>query len=307
MRDHANQWPELPLEAWQPTLDTLHMYTQIIGKVRLAKSPVTNHWWHVALYLTARGLTTSPIPDGEAAFQVDFDLIDHRLYLSHSDGKVKVIPLRGQTVADFYVEVISALADLGIKVTITTMPSEVMEPIPFERDTVHATYDPEYANRFWRILLQTNLVLQRFRSDFIGKSSPIHFFWGSFDLAYSRFSGRKAPDHPGGGLLPLRATREAYSHEVASWGFWPGGGPVPYPVFYSYVYPSPEGFRDAPVQPHDAFFSDDLGEFILPYDAVRLADSPEGALLAFCQSTYEAAATLGGWDRAALEKQRTLE
>lgn len=295
-------WPALPLEEWQDTYETLHMWTQIVGKIRLAQEPLINHWWQVTLYVTSRGLTTLPISDGQRIFQIDFDFIDHHLRISSSDGGIRSIPLVPRSVADFYQEVMSALASLGLKVRIWTTPVEVANPIPFERDTYHASYDAEYAQRFWLILAQTNRVFKEFRARFIGKVSPVHFFWGSFDLAVSRFSGRRAPEHASTPLVADFVVREAYSHEVSSCGFWPGGGPIPSPAFYAYTYPEPAGFRDEPVRPKEAFFSRDFGEFILLYDDVRKAPNPDEMLLDFVQSTYEAAASLAGWDRAALER-----
>lgn len=298
----TDRWPELPYAAWKDTRDTLHLWTQIVGKIRLALTPWQNHSWHVALYVTARGLTTSPIPDGPRNFQIDFDFLDHVLWVRTSDGHYRQVMLRPMTVAEFYAEVMGALDQLGIDVTINTMPNEIPDGIPFDKDTVHASYDEDYANRFWRVLLATCDVLSHFRTAFLGKVSPVHFFWGSFDLAVTRFSGRKAPIHPGGvPKLPDDVAREAYSHEVSSAGFWPGGGPVEYPAFYSYAYPAPEGFAAAQVKPAEAFFSKELGEFLLPYDAVRAARDPDSTLMAFLQSTYEAAADLGQWDRAVLE------
>ena len=298
-------WPSLPLEEWKDTYATLHMWTQIVGKIRFAQTPWINHSWHVTLYVTSRGLTTSPIPYGEKTFEIDFDFIDHRLVIETSGGDVRFIELRPRSVADFYSEVMSTLRDLGLDIRIHTLPNEVADPVPFEKDGQHASYDPDYANRFWRILVQTDRVFKEFRARFIGKCSPVHFFWGSFDMAVTRFSGRTAPPHPGGvPHLPDVVAREAYSHEVSSCGFWPGGGPVPYPVFYSYAYPAPEGFKDAPVKPSGAFYSTDLGEFILPYDEVRKAGQPDEMLLDFLQSTYEAAANLAKWDRHALERDK---
>jgi hypothetical protein len=273
-----------------------------VGKVRLSRTPWLNHSWHVTLYVTARGLTTSPIPYGERAFQIDFDFVDHRLRIETSDGPQWQMPLRAQPVAEFYAAVMAALTDLGVPVRIDEIPNEVPDPIRFSADRMHAAYDPDYAQRFWRVLLQADRVFKAFRTGFLGKCSPVHFFWGSFDLAVTRFSGRRAPPHPGG--VPSLAdaiTREAYSHEVSSAGFWPGGGAIEYPAFYSYAYPAPEGFRSAPVRPEAAFFSQELGEYILPYDAVRTASVPDAALLDFLQSTYDAAADAGKWDRAALE------
>ena len=298
-------WPSLPLEEWKDTYATLHMWTQIVGKIRFAQTPWINHSWHVTLYVTSRGLTTSPIPYGEKTFEIDFDFIDHRLVIETSGGDVRFIELRPRSVADFYSEVMSTLRDLGLDIRIHTLPNEVADPVPFEKDEQHASYDPDYANRFWRILVQTDRVFKEFRARFIGKCSPVHFFWGSFDMAVTRFSGRTAPPHPGGvPHLPDVVAREAYSHEVSSCGFWPGGGPVPYPVFYSYAYPAPEGFKDAPVKPSGAFYSTDLGEFLLPYDEVRKAGQPDEMLLDFLQSTYEAAANLAKWDRHALERDK---
>jgi hypothetical protein len=296
-------WPALPLEDWKDTYATLHMWTQIVGKIRLAQTPWVNHSWHVTLYVTSRGMTTSPIPYGTRTFQIDFDFIDHRLVMETSDGAVRMIALRPTSVAHFYGEVMTALRELDLKVSIHTKPNEVVEPIPFEQDHTHASYDATYANRFWRVLVQSDRVLKEFRSRFIGKCSPVHFFWGSFDLAVTRFSGRPAPEHPGGvPNLPDFVTREAYSHEVSSCGFWPGGGAITEPVFYAYAYPEPQGFKEYPVRPKDGFYNSDMGEFILPYNAVRRADNPDEALLEFLQNTYEAAANRGNWDRAALER-----
>jgi len=296
-------WPALPLEDWKDTYATLHMWTQIVGKIRLAQTPWVNHSWHTTLYVTSRGMTTSPIPYGTRTFQIDFDFLDHRLMIQTSDGAVRMIALRPISVADFYGEVMTALRELDLEVSIHTKPNEVVEPIPFEQDHTHASYDATYANRFWRVLVQSDRVLKEFRSRFIGKCSPVHFFWGSFDLAVTRFSGRPAPEHPGGvPNLPDSVTREAYSHEVSSCGFWPGGGAIMEPAFYAYAYPEPQGFKDYAVQPKDAFYISDMGEFILPYNAVRRADNPDEALLEFLQSTYEAAANRGKWDRAALER-----
>ena len=296
-------WPSLPLAAWQDTYETLHLWTQILGKIRLALSPQINHWWHSTLYVTPRGLTTSTIPYGTRTFEMSFDFLAHHLQIETSDGITRTIALVPRSVADFYQDVMSTLSAIGIDVQIWTMPQEVQDPIPFEQDYKHAAYDPEYAQRFWRILVQADRIMAAFRSRFIGKSSPVHFFWGSCDLAVTRFSGRGAPEHPGG--VPNMAdwvTREAYSHEVSSCGFWPGGGAVVEPVFYAYAYPTPEGFPDYPIQPKEAFYSSQMQEFILPYEAVRQADAPDEMLLTFLQSTYEAAANLGNWDRAALER-----
>jgi hypothetical protein len=300
-------WPSLPLAAWQDTCVTLHLWTQIIGKIRLALVPQLNHWWQSTLYVTPRGLTTASIPYETRSFQISFDFLDHQLQIDTSDGITERIALAPRSVADFYQTVLTTLSNIGIEVRIWTMPQEVSEPIPFDRDYQHAAYDPEYAQRFWRILVQVDRVMTLFRSRFTGKSSPVHFFWGSFDLAVTRFSGRRAPEHPGG--VPNMAdwvTREAYSHEVSSCGFWPGGGAIVEPVFYAYAYPTPEGFRDYPIQPREAFYSSEMQEFILPYEAVRQADDPDAMLLAFLQSTYEAAANLGHWDRVALERSPTV-
>ena len=295
-------WPELPTAGWRETYETLHLWTQIIGKIRLARSPWLNHSWHVALYVTARGLTTSPIPDGARTFQIDFDLIDHALRVSTSDGAVRQFALSGHSVASFYAAVMSELAGLGIAITIDEMPNELPEPIRFSQDDRHATYDPDAVRRFFQILVSADSVFKQFRTGFLGKASPVHFFWGSFDLAVTRFSGRRAPRHPGGvPHLPDEVACEAYSHEVSSAGFWPGSGAIDYPAFYSYAYPEPAGFRATQVRPDAAFFSEALGEFILPYDAVRIAAQPEQALLDFLQSTYEAAANAAKWDREALE------
>jgi hypothetical protein len=296
-------WPSLPLAAWQDTYETLHLWTQILGKIRLALSPQINHWWHSTLYVTPRGLTTSTIPYGTRTFEMSFDFLAHHLQIETSDGITRTIALVPRSVADFYQDVMSTLSAIGIDVQIWTMPQEVQDPIPFEQDYKHAAYDPEYAQRFWRILVQADRIMAAFRSRFIGKSSLVHFFWGSCDLAVTRFSGRGAPEHPGG--VPNMAdwvTREAYSHEVSSCGFWPGGGAVVEPVFYAYAYPTPEGFPDYSIQPKEAFYSSQMQEFILPYEAVRQADAPDEMLLTFLQSTYEAAANLGNWDRAALER-----
>ena len=296
-------WPDLPLEAWRDTYATLHMWTQIVGKVRLAQTPWVNHSWHVTLYVTARGLTTSPIPYGTRTFEIELDFIGHQVTVTSSDGRAQHLPLEPQSVATFYSRLMDAMAALGLQVRIHTKPNEVADAIPFERDETHCSYDREYAYRFWRVLVQADRVLKIFRSRFRGKCSPVHFFWGGPDLAVTRFSGRPAPEHPGGiPNLPDWVTREAYSHEVSSCGFWAGGGPIAYPVFYSYAYPEPAGFPDARVRPDHAFYSQELREFLLPYDRVRLADAPDDTLLEFLQSTYEAAATLAKWDRPALER-----
>ena len=295
-------WPALPLEGWADTCATLHMWTQIVGKIRLGESAPINHGWHSTLYVTARGLTTSPIPHGHRIFQIDFDFIDHTLVLEVSDGRSARVPLEPQTVAVFYQRVMDALAGLDIDVRIYAKPNEVADPIPFDRDEVHRAYDRAAVNRFWRVLVQNDRVFKRFRSGFLGKCSPVHLFWGALDLAVTRFSGRPAPPHPGGiPNLPDRVTREAYSHEVSSAGFWAGGGAIAYPAYYSYAYPEPPGFASAAVGPREAFYSTDLHEFILPYDVVRTSADPDRVLLEFLQSTYVAAADLARWDRAALE------
>jgi hypothetical protein len=295
-------WPDLPTAAWRATYDTLHLWTQIVGKIRYARSPWLNHSWHVALYVTTRGLTTSPIPDGTKTFQIDFDFIDHTLSVSDSDGAQRQFALAGKSVADFYAAVMAALAELGIDVAIDDMPNELPDPIRFPLDRKHASYDPEAVRRFFRILVNADRVFKQFRTGFLGKASPVHFFWGSFDLAVTRFSGRTAPRHPGGvPNLPDAVACEAYSHEECSAGFWPGSGAIDYPAFYSYAYPEPKGYRDVKVRPDAAFFSEALGEFILPYDAVRTAGDPDQALLEFLQSTYEAAADSAKWERERLE------
>jgi hypothetical protein len=297
-------WPELPYERWKDACLTLQLWTQIVGKIRLVKTPWINHSWQVTLYLTARGLTTSPIHDAGRALQIDFDFVEHALFVRSSDGGVRRIALQPRSVADFHAAALASVRELGFDVTIDGHPNEVEEPIPFSRDTKHASYDPEMANRFWRVLLSSHRVLQQFRSGFLGKCSPVHFFWGSFDLAVTRFSGRRAPLHRGGSPgLPDDVTREAYSHEVSSAGFWPGGGPIDHASFYSYAYPEPPGFAERRVQPAAAYYFEDFGQFLLPYEAVRTAADPDAALLAFLQSTYAAAADLGGWDRAALESE----
>ena len=298
----AGAWPALPFEEWRETLATLHMWTQVVGKVRLAQAPHVNHWWQVPLYLTTRGLTTSPMPYGLRTFQIDFDFIDHRLRVETHEGDSRELVLAPRTVADFYGEFTSSMKELGLDVKIWTTPVEVENPTPFEQDVAHKSYDPEYANRFWRALVQCERVFQQFRSGFVGKSSPVHFFWGSFDLAVTRFSGRRAPEHPGTPGVADSITREAYSHEVSSAGFWPGGPALPEPIFYSYAYPEPEGFKDARVGPERAHYNTDFKEFVLPYEAVRASEDPDAALLKFLQTTYEAAATHARWDRASLER-----
>jgi hypothetical protein len=301
LSDQPECWPPLALESWKDTYATLHMWTQIVGKVRLGLTPLVNHWWNVPLYVTARGLTTSRIPYGERSFELWFDFIQHQLVLETSEGVIKTLPLGPRTVADFYQEFLSMLHSANLEVKIWRMPAEIPNPIPFDEDRVHASYDAKAVEKFWRILLSVDSVFNQFRSEFIGKSSPVHFFWGSFDLAVTRFSGRRAPERPGADAV----TREAYSHEVSSVGFWPGGGDVKDTAFYSYAAPEPQGFRAALTRPDAAFYNHQVGEFLLMYEDVRRAASPSTCLLDFCQSTYEAAATLGHWDRKALERPRS--
>ncbi|HEY3785083.1 MAG TPA: DUF5996 family protein [Steroidobacteraceae bacterium] len=295
-------WPELPYEAWQETCATLHLWTQVVGKVRLAHTPWLNHSWHVPLYVTARGLTTSPIPHGSRSFEILFDFNTHVLDIDVSDGSSRRLALQPRTVADFHEGLMAALVELDLATQINQRPCEIADALPFGRDRIHSAYDAGSAHRFWRVLLQVDRVLKQFRTGFIGKSSPVHFFWGSFDLAVTRFSGRTAPAFttpiPG---LSAAVMREAYSHEVSSAGFWPGNGSVPWPAFYSYAYPAPPGFSERPVLPAGASYNPALGEFLLPYEVVRTASDPDGTLLAFLQSTYEAAAESAGWDRAHLE------
>ncbi len=291
-------WPELHLEDWKATCATLHMWTQIVGKVRLALSPHVNHWWEVALYVSARGLTTSPIPYARGIFEVEFDFLRQVLNIQTSGGEVKKLELHPRSVADFYQEFMAGLRDLGIEAKIWTMPQEVPNPIPFEKDQERASYDPEQAARFWRILGVVDSAFKEFRGQFIGKDSPVHFFWGSFDLCVTRFSGRRAPDRVGADPV----TREAYSHEVISAGFWPGSGDVKDAAFYAYAAPEPEGLAKRPIRPARAFYDSGMHEFFLMYDDVRRSASPRDTLLEFLQSTYEAAADLARWDRASLEK-----
>ena len=290
-------WPGLPLEAWKETYDTLHMWTQMVGKIRLTQGPTLNHWWGVTLYVTPRGLTTSPIPYGRRTFDITFDFSDHVMVVQTSDGATRTVGLAPRSVAGFYADLQAALRSLEIEVKIWPMPVEVPDPIRFDLDTRHAAYDPVYVQRFWRILVQVDRVFKQFRSGFIGKSSPVHFFWGSFDLALSLFSGRRAPQQDRDPWTP-----EDTSHEHYALGFWPGSGPIQFPAFYAYLYPEPPGLRDASFLPRQAEWNADMGEAILPYEVVRTAEQPEQALLAFCQSTYAAAATLAKWDRAALER-----
>jgi hypothetical protein len=296
-------WPELPYAAWQDTYATLHLWTQIVGKVRLKLTPWLNHSWHVTLYVTARGLGTGPIPLDGRDLAIEFDFNDHVLWLRTTDGHFRQVMLKPVTVAQFYAEVVAALAELGIAVRINEMPNEIPCAVRFSEDRAHAAYDPDFANRHFRVLAATQRVFAHFRTGFLGKASPVHFFWGSFDLAVTRFSGRSAPlmtasSTPG---LPLAVTREAYSHEVSSAGFWPGDRSIDYPAYYSYAYPEPDGFAAAKVRPSAAFYFKDYGQFILPYEAVRKAADPAATLMAFLQSTYDAAADLGKWDRKALE------
>jgi hypothetical protein len=301
-RDDA--WPALPYAAWRDTAATLHMWMQVVGKIRLARAPAVNHWWHVPLYVTARGLTTSPMPAGERLFEIAFDFVDHRLEIATSDPAAESFALEPIAVADFHAELMGRLRALGLETRIWTTPVEIPDPIPFERDRTHRSYDADHANRFWRILLQAHRLFTEFRGGFLGKASPVHFFWGSFDLAVTRFSGRVAPPHPGAPNVADRVTREAYSHEVSSCGFWPGGPGMEKPIFYAYAYPQPERYGDWTARPAAASYSKELGEFVLPYDAVRAAPSPDAALLDFLESTYDGAATLARWDRATLERGR---
>jgi hypothetical protein len=296
--DQPECWPALPLNSWNDTYATLRLWTQIVGKVRLRLTPVVNHWWNVPLYVTARGLTTSRVPYGKRGFELCFDFIGHQLVLETSDGILRALPLEPRSVAEFYQEFMELLRSAEIEVKVWRIPVEIPDPIAFDKDRLHASYDRAAVEKFWRILLSVDTVLNQFRARFIGKSSPVHFFWGSFDLAVTRFSGRRAPERPGIDAM----TREAYSHEVSSVGFWPGGGNVQGAAFYSYAAPEPQGFKNEPVRPDAAFYDGQLGEFLLMYDDVRNAESPTDSLLEFCQSTYSAAATLANWDRGALER-----
>lgn len=294
----SETWPPLPLEEWKDTCATLHMWTQIAGKVRLAQTPLVNHWWNVPLYVSARGLTTTAMSHDERFFEMEFDFIDHFLVIKSSDGASANVALEPKSVATFYQETMAALRGLGLDVRIWKTPVEIPDPIPFDQDQQHASYDREPVERFWRILQSSERVLQEFRSRFIGKCSPVHFFWGSFDLAVTRFSGRPAPPRADADTI----TREAYSHEVISHGWWPGQGPLGKPAFYSYTAPAPEGLSAVKIRPEKAFYSNDLSEFLMFYDDVRSAPDPDAALLDFCQSTYEAGANLAHWDRASLER-----
>ena len=295
----APRWPALPLDAWRDTYATLHMWMQVVGKVCLALTPPTNHFWNIAFQITARGLTTPAMYAGSRVLTMTFDFLDHQLVVQSSDGRTERIPLAPRTVAEFYRTVMETLRRLDVDVHIWPMPVEVPNPIRFDRDDVHRSYDAAAAQAFWRILVAIKPVLERFRCEFVGKCSPVHFFWGSFDVAVTRFSGRRAPERPGADAM----TREAYSHEVISHGFWPGGGPIAEPVFYAYAAPEPPGFKTAAVRPSAAFYSTELNEFFLPYDAVRTAASPDDELTAFLASTYDAAAALAGWNRAELERK----
>jgi hypothetical protein len=303
MNGTSEYWPPLPFAEWKETAETLHMWTQIIGKIRLTLSPWTNHSWHVTLYVTSRGLTTSPIPHGARIFEINFDFIEHQLRIDTSEGERRTIELKPRSVADFYRAVMQSLDELRLPVTINKVPNEIETPIPFDADEQHRSYDREYANRFWRVLVQSDRVFKEFRSRFCGKCSPVHFFWGSFDLAVTRFSGRPAPPHPGGiPHLPDAITREAYSQEVSSLGFWPGNAAAPMALFYSYAYPEPPGFAEAKVEPVAAFYEPKFREFMLPYKAVRASEKPDELLLGFAQSAYDAASKLGKWDRNALQE-----
>ena len=300
-----NGWPELPFHAWRDTHATLHMWLQIVGKTRLAQTPWINHSWHVTLYVTARGLSTLAIPHGGRAFHIEFDFLDHKLRIDTTEGRSRTVPLEPQPVALFYRQVMDALGELQVPVAIPRKPNEVADPIAFHLDETHRAYDAEYAQRFWRALVQAGRVLNKFRARFRGKSSPVHFFWGNTDLSVSRFSGRIAPLHPGGrSSLPDRVLQEAYSHEVTEFGFWTGGADHPEPLFYAMAYPEPPGFAEARVSPAAAHYSQELKEFILPYDAVRRSGAPDETLLEFLQSTYEAVATRAQWDRKVLEFHR---
>jgi Family of unknown function (DUF5996) len=294
-------WPALPLEEWQDTYRTLHMWMQIVGKVKLELHPYINHWWQTVLYVTPRGMTTGPIPSGRNTFEITFDFIDHQLFLFTSKGVTRSMPLIPRSVADFYREFMALLHTQNIEVQINTLPSEVTDPIRCDVNDRDASYDAASVNRFWRILVQVDRVFKEFRSDFIGKNSPVHFFWGAFDLASTRFSGRRAPERKGADAI----TREGYSHEVISCGFWPGGGKINGPAFYAYAAPEPDGLKTATISPHEAFYSTDLSEFLLMYDDVRNANSPDQMILDFCQSTYDAAATLAHWGRKALEREHS--
>jgi hypothetical protein len=301
----SEAWPDIPYESWKDSCTTLHLWTQIVGKYRLRRAPWINHGWQATFYVTARGLTTSLIPVGSRGVQFDFDFVSHELIGAVTDGSRRTFALEPMTVAEFYKRFRALTDELGVGTKINGTPNEVADAVPFERDGTHGSYDADAVTRYWRTLVQVDRVLKYFRTGYLGKVSPVHLFWGSFDLAVTRFSGRAAPPHPGGiPGLPDAVTREAYSHEVSSAGFWPGGGPVEYAAFYSYTYPTPEGFSAQPVVPRDAFFDAKAGEFLLPYSVVRNALDPDQALLSFLDTTYDAAARLGHWDRAALECRR---
>jgi len=299
----TQRWPAIPVSSWQDARDTLHLYTQVIGKVRLANEPLANHWWNSTLYVSARGLTTSlmPHPTGPA-FQIDFDFVDHRLNVTTVDGTQQSIPLEARPVAEFYGAVITTLDELGVGTEIWPIPVEIPDAIPFRDDRIHASYDPDAVSRFWRALVAIEAVFKRFRSRFVGKASPVHYFWGAIDLAYTRFSGRPAPPHPGGAPnCGPHVMWEAYSHEVSSCGYWPGG-PGQEGVFYAYAYPEPPNYRDSAVAPTGARWDGELSEFVLPYEVVRTAPDPNATLLEFLQSTYDAAADTAAWDRTALDR-----
>jgi hypothetical protein len=303
---NTESWPRLSLEEWSATQATLHRWTQIVGKTRLALSPMQNHWWQVALYVTARGLTTSPIPSGGETFEIDFDFIDHALMIRTNEGETGIVPLVARTVADFYADYMSVLRSLGIDLTISPRPVELADTTPFPDDSAHASYEPDAAQRCWQVLVHADRALKEFRGKFMGKSSPSHFWWGAFDISCTRFSGRPAPRHPGGiPNTPDSVTREAYSHECISAGWWPGtvGSPVAEPAFYAYSYPEPAGCDVAPIQPASAYYHPEMHEWILPYESVRASPTPEGDLKEFFQSTYEAAADRAKWDRSALERE----
>lgn len=295
-------WPDIPYEPWRETCAALHLYSQVVGKYRLARTPWVNHSWHATLYVNARGLTTSLVEDGSAGIEIAFDLVDHAVVGQATDGRAARFALEPMSVAEFHGRFIALVGELGGTPRFDGRPNEIPDPVPFTRDLKARPYDADAANRFFRALVSIDFVLKRFRTSYLGKVSPVHFFWGSFDLAVTRFSGREAPLHPGGvPALPDDVTREAYSHEVSSAGFWPGGGMTDFPAFYSYAYPAPSGFEDAPVEPGAAYYDRDLSEFILPYEAVRGAADPGGALVRFLESTYHAAADLGHWERSKLE------
>jgi hypothetical protein len=298
MNTDAGRWPALPYEAWRDTYATLHMWSQVVGKIALAQAPLLNHWWGIALRVTPRGLSTLTLPHGQRGFDIEFDFIDHRLLVRTSDGEQRILPLSPMSVAEFYRRVMAILQEMSLAVRIWPMPVEIPAPVRFDEDTIHHAYDPVFAERFWRILVQVDRVFSSARSGYLGKCSPVHFFWGSFDLAVTRFSGRPAPPREGPAFV-----REAYSHEVISHGFWPGSPPVHEPAFYAYAVPEPSGLREASVQPDATYYHHELGEFILPYEAVRTSRSPDETLRTFVDSTYERAATIGGWDRAGLERR----